>query len=70
MYVLGVGPEVTDDELNDVASRPENVYRQPIDRLPSFGPKLWDSWKDYIRNRGNLVFLKSPRLLLNSKEVD
>lgn len=55
MYVLGVGPDVDDQELNDVASRPQNVYKEPIDRLPNFGPRLWDSWRDYRRNRGNLV---------------
>ena len=52
VYVLGVGPNVDDQELNDIASRPQNVYREPLDRLPSFGPRLWDSWRDYIRNRG------------------
>lgn len=60
MYVLGVGPDVDDEELNDVASRPQNVYREPVDRLPNFGPRLWDSWRDYIRNRGNLVVVINP----------
>ena len=55
IYVLGVGPDVDDQQLNDVASRPQNIYREPIGRLPTFGPRLWNSWRDYIRRRGNLV---------------
>lgn len=54
LYVLGVGPDVDDQELSDVASHPQNVYREPAGRLANFGPALWDSWKDYIRNRGKL----------------
>lgn len=55
VYVLGVGRGVDEQELNDVASRPENVYREPVSRLSNFGPALWDSWKDYIRKRGKLI---------------
>lgn len=55
IYVLGVGPDVDDQQLNDVASRPKNIYREPISRLPKFGPKLWNSWRDYIRGRGKLI---------------
>lgn len=54
VYVLGVGPDVDDQELNAVASRPQNVYKEPLNRLANFGPALWDSWRDYIRNRGKL----------------
>lgn len=54
-YVLGVGPDVDDQQLNDVASRPQNIYRAPISRLPNFGPKLWNSWRDDIRRRGKFV---------------
>ena len=53
--VLGVGPEVDDQQLNDVASRPQNIYRVPLSRLPNFGPRLWNSWRDYIRRRGKLM---------------
>ena len=52
VYVLGVGPDVDDKELNYVASQPQNVYKVPMRLLSSFGPALWDSWKSYVRNRG------------------
>ena len=55
IYVLGVGPEVDDQQLNDVASRPQNIYRVPLSRLPNLGPRLWNSWRDYIRRRGKLM---------------
>ena len=52
VYVLGVGPNVDDQEQIDIASRPQNVYTSLLDRLPSFGPRLWNNWREYIRNRG------------------
>ena len=55
VYVLGVGPDVNDQELNDIASRPQNAFKEPLNRLGSFGPELWNSWRDYIRNRGMLL---------------
>ena len=55
VYVLGVGPDVDDQELSDVASRPENVYKAALDRLADFGPALWDNWREYIRNKGKLL---------------
>ena len=61
IYVLGVGPEVEDQQLNDVASGPQNIYRVPLSRLPNFGPKLWDSWRDYIRRRGKFVIALAPQ---------
>ncbi|XP_022806051.1 uncharacterized protein LOC111343164 [Stylophora pistillata] len=68
VYVLGVEPNVDDQEQIDIASRPQNVYRAPLDRLPSFGPRLWNNWREYIRNRGlypaaDVAFLlgSSPR---------
>lgn len=64
VYVLGVGPNVDDQELNDVASRPQNVYREPLNRLPNFGPRLWNSWRDYTRRRGKLVIAVTPSLFV------
>ena len=52
VYVVGVGPDVDDQELNDVASQPQNVYRAPLSRLSNFGPAVWDSWQKYIRGKG------------------
>ena len=62
IYILGVGPDVDDQQLNDVASRPQNIYRAPLNRLPNFGPKLWNSWRDYIRRKGKLVIAVAPQL--------
>ena len=53
MYVLGVGPNFDEQELSDVASRPENVYQGPLSRLADFGPALWDDLLASIRNKGN-----------------
>ena len=61
IYVLGVGPEVEDQQLNDVASGSQNIYRVPLSRLPNFGPKLWDSWRDYIRRRSKFVIALAPQ---------
>ena len=64
--VLGVGPDVDDQQLNDVASRPQNIYRAPISGLPNFGPKLWNSWRDYIRRRGKLLIAVVPQFSIVS----
>ena len=52
VYSIGVGPGVDDQELNDIASRPQHVYKVPYNRLRNFGATLWNKWRDHARTQG------------------
>lgn len=70
VYVLGVGPSFDEQELNDVASRPENVYQEPFSRLADFGPALWDDLLATIRNKGNLPeIIERLRITLRTNAI-
>ena len=70
VYALGVGPNFDEQELNDVASRPENVYQEPFSRLADFGPALWDDLLATIRNKGNLPeIIERLRITLRTNAI-
>ena len=43
VFSIGLGPNVDEEELQDIASQPENVYQVSASLWPSFGPNLWSS---------------------------
>lgn len=53
MYAVGVGPNVRNDELDVMASKPDNVYRVPYSQLPQYGGQLYQALRAYPRTPGN-----------------
>lgn len=51
VYALGVGDKVPEQNLLDIASRPENVFRpvSSVNDLPQRRPTIVDNWRTYLR---------------------
>lgn len=51
IYALAVGDKVPEQNLQDIASRPQNVFKpvDSVDDLPQRRPTVVDDWKTYLR---------------------
>lgn len=48
-YALGIGPNVRDQDLKDIASNPKNVYKSTVNALPNARIRIGDTWLKYLR---------------------
>lgn len=56
IYALGIGDRVPEKDLNDVVSRPQNVFR-PVtstNDLPQRRGTVVDTWRTYLRGSNKL----------------
>lgn len=53
IYGLGIGDRVPEQNLRDIASRPQNVFRpvNSVDDLPQRRPTVVDTWRTYLRGK-------------------
>ena len=51
VYALGVGDKVPEQNLRDIASRPQNVFRpvSSVNDLPQRRPAIVENWRTYLR---------------------
>ena len=59
IYALGVGDSVPEQNLRDIASRPQNVFTpvNSVNDLPQRRPKIVDDWRKYLRGKVTLCFI-------------
>ena len=51
VYALGVGDKVPEQNLRDIASRPQNVFRpvSSVNDLPQRRPTVVENWRKYLK---------------------
>ena len=50
VYAIGVKPRVNQTDLEDVASRPSNIYIIEADQLSETGKRITDSFNGYVED--------------------
>lgn len=51
IYALAIGGKVPEENLRDIASRPQNIFTpaNSVDDLPQRQPIIVDDWKTYLK---------------------
>lgn len=53
IYALGIGDKVPEQNLRDIASRPQNVFKpvNSVNDLPQRRPTIVDDWEKYLKGK-------------------